>query len=305
MLRIRGLILAMLVGAALVAAPGGAGAAVVNNGDFETGSLSGWQHADSPDSASGSWYAYTGTTSPTSGAFIAAPPQGSWAAVTDQFGPGRRILYQDVTVPSAGIVQLSSFVYYTLSEMTSFVSQPNLDYTGPDNEQYRFDVMRPGAAIDSVSSGDVLATLFQTATGDPRTLAPTRRTLDLSALAGQSVRIRLAEVDNIGNLWASADAVAINGLTLGKAKPNRKKGIAKLPVTVTDPGAVSVSGKGVKTKTVTTQAGTAKLKVKPKGKTKRKLNESGKAKVKVTVTYTPTGGTPLTATAKAKLKKGT
>src|SRR5262249_9629569 len=83
------------VSVAVLAAPPAAHAAVITNGDFETGNLSGWQ-VQAP--ASGSWSAYSGTTSPIFHDALAAPPQGSFAAVTEQTTTGTRILYQDVAL---------------------------------------------------------------------------------------------------------------------------------------------------------------------------------------------------------------
>ena len=309
MSRTRCLLALVAVTAALLAVPGLARAAIVTNGTFETGDLSGWQHSDLPDSSAGTWFAYSGTTTPFFPDTVSAPPQGTFAAVSNQGGPGLRILYQDVALPQGfNQLQLSSWVYYTCH--TLIVSPDSLDYTGPPNEQYRFDVMKPSAPIDSVASGDVLATLFRTVAGDPTSLAPVMKTLDLTSFAGQTVRLRLAEVDNQEVFNASADAIAVNGLTIGKAKRNQNAGTAKLPVTVTDPGTVSLTGKGVKTrsapasKAVAVQGGMVKLAVKPKGKTKSTLNNTGKAKVKLTITYTPTGESPLVRKVKLKLKKG-
>jgi hypothetical protein len=300
----------LIATAALLVAPAAADASIVTNGDFETGTLSGWQHSDLPDSMGGSWFAYSGTTAPLFSDSVSAPPQGSFAAVTDQGGPGLRLLYQNVALPAGTTdLQLSAWVYYRID--ASLASPPTLDFTGPppSNEQYRFDVMKPGAPLDSVASGDILATLFRTVDDGPPVLAPMMKAVDLTSFAGQTVRIRLAEVDNQGVNHSSADAIAVNGLTLGKAKPNTKSGTAKLAVTVTDPGTVQLVGKGVKTssapaaKSVATSGGTTKLLVKPKGKVKKKLNSRGKAKVKVTITYTPNGSLPITDTRKVKLKK--
>lgn len=293
---------------AMLAVPASADAAVVTNGDFETGNLSGWTHSDLLSSADGSWFAYSGTTTPLFSDVVPAPPQGNFAAVTDQGGPGLRILYQDVALPAGFTdLQLSSWVYYQMNAPVS--APPTLDFNGGPNEQYRFDVMKPGAPVDSVASGDVLATLFRTVDGDPQVLRPVMKALDLTPFAGQTVRIRLAEVDNQEVNNSSADAITISGLKLGKAKPNAKAGTAKLAVTVTDPGTVKLTGKGVKTssaaasKAAATSGGTTKVLVKPNKKTKKKLDSNGKAKVKVTVTYTPTGALPIVETAKVKLKK--
>jgi hypothetical protein len=291
--------------AALLAAPGVASAAIVTNGGFETGSFSGWQ-VDS--TTFGDWEVYSGTSTPSFGDPVPAPPEGTHAAITEQNNVSRQLLYQDVTLPPAGTeIQLSLFAYYTAQ--TDLVSPETLDPGSAPNEQYRIDVMRPAAAIDSVSPGDILATAFRTATGGPGSLAPVLTTVDLSAFAGQIVRIRLAVVATEEVLNAGADAIAVHGLDVGKPKLNKDKGTAKLPVTITDPGTLTLTGKGVKTrsapasKSVAVNGGAVNLVVKAKGKTKSKLANNGKAKVKATVTYTPTGGSPISEKKKIKLKK--
>jgi hypothetical protein len=296
---------------ALLFVPGTASAAIVNNGDFETGNLSGWQ--TSLSNPSQGWFAYSGTSTPLTASPVPAPPQGNYAAITDQNGAGLRILYQDVTLPASGpAIQLSMFVYYNSD--AAIVSPDSLDYMDGANQQYRVDVMKPGAPIDSVASSDVLRTVFRTLAGDPQTLGPTQKTADLTALAGQTVRLRLAEADNQLFLNAGADAISIapiasNGFTIGKATLNKKKGTARLPVTVPGAGTLDVSGKGVKTRLTAAStpvaAGTTTVVIKAKGKTKKKLNSRGKAKVKLQITYTPTGVSPSTQQTKVKLKKKT
>ena len=71
--------LAMIAALAVAAS---ATAATVVNGDFETGDLSGWTQSSSADYAD--WSAYTGTTNPHNSHTVAAPPQGSGAAVSGQ-----------------------------------------------------------------------------------------------------------------------------------------------------------------------------------------------------------------------------
>jgi hypothetical protein len=299
----RRLLAFLIAGLALLVGPGTASAAIVTNGDFETGSFSGWQRDESPFNG---WFTYTGAVDS-----FPAPPQGSFAAVTDQAEPGRAFLYQDITLPPGGSVnQLSLFAYY---ESGAPIASPDtLDPAVEPNQQYRIDVIRPSAPIGSVAPGDVLATVFRTVSGDPVSIGPTLKTADLSAFAGQTVRIRLAVTVTEDPLNGAADAVSVNGLTVGTPKLNKNKGTAQLPVTVTDPGSVALAGNGVKprsapaSKSVTTVgAGTVNLVVKAKGKKRRKLNDTGKAKVNVTITYMPNGAPPISDTAKVKLKKKT
>jgi hypothetical protein len=303
--------LALLVAsAALLAAPGAARAAIVTNGDFETGTLSGWQVDASTDSL---WTVYGGTSFSAFGEIwpVPAPPQGTHAAITAQGNESRQILYQDLTLPPGGSVnQLSLVTYYTA--YAPILAQDNLDFTEPpSNEQFRIDVMRPSAPITSVSPSDILLTVFRTLTGDPTSLPPTQKTVDLSTFAGQTVRLRLAVAVTDDELNAGADAIAVksNGFSIGKAKLRKKNGTAVLPVTVPDPGTLKVAGKGVTnratlaSKAVAVSGGKVKLLVKPNGKTQRKLDETGKAKVKVSITYKPKGLSSNTEKKKLKLKE--
>jgi hypothetical protein len=156
---------------------------------------------------------YTGTTSPLSGFPIAAPPEGTHAAVTDQEGPGSHVLYQDVALGSGFGHTLSFFLYYE-NRGAIFATSPTLDFNAFPNQQYRVDVLRATAAPASTAPGDVLASVFQTQVGDPFTLAPTRISFDLTPFAGMTVRIRFAEVDNQGFFNASVDSVAIESIRL-------------------------------------------------------------------------------------------
>jgi hypothetical protein len=300
---------------------GTAGAATVVNGDFETGNLSGWTQSNNPsgESQTGEWITYTGAFGGEIGGELPPPPAGSYAALTVQGGPGQHILYQDVSLEPYFSHQLTLVAYYD-SANTLVTPQPNTLSPGeseggpPENQQYRIDVMKPTAAIESVETGDILATVFATKSGDPTSMAPTTFTADLSPFAGQTVRLRFAEVDNIGELNAGVDAVAIqstppsNAITLGKPVFNKKKGTARLPVTVPGPGTLTVAdvkltGKRIKGRTVqTTAAGTVNLPINPTKPARNTLVNQGKKKLKVAVSFTPTGGFLASATRKLTLK---
>ena len=77
------------------------------------------------------------------------------------------------------------------------------------NQQYRVDLIKPSAPIDSVAAGNVLRNLFQTQPGDPNPKGYTLIATDISAFAGQTVRLRFAEVDNQGFFNAAVDNVGI------------------------------------------------------------------------------------------------
>ena len=163
---------------------------------------------------------------------VQAPPQGKFAAITDQGMPGHHVLYQDVALEPGRTQLLSMLVYY--NSKGPIKSPDSLDFEGIENQQYRVDVMRPSSPIYSVAPGDILSTVFRTVEGDPTELTPRSVAVDLSQFAGQTVRIRLAEADNEGNFYAGADAVSIatgppppppsNAFSFGKLKLNKKKG---------------------------------------------------------------------------------
>jgi uncharacterized delta-60 repeat protein len=93
-------------------------------------------------------------------------------------------------------------------------------------------------------------------------------------------------------------------LKLGKAKLNRKKGTAVLPVTVNAAAKITLTGKNVKKKTLSVKkAKTVKLTVIATGKLKRSLRRQGKAVAKLKISAKPSaGGKAVAKKAKVKLK---
>lgn len=122
--------------------------------------------------------------------------------------------------------------------------------------------------------------------------------------------------DGFGNETQDTDIAVCKdrNFSFGKLRRNKKRGTAKLTVTVPGPGTLALVGKGLVrqrpgvalrttnalAKTVNA-AGPVKLKIKPKGNKKRRLDSTGAANVKAKVTYTPTGGLPNTKTKRIKL----
>jgi hypothetical protein len=295
--------------------PSGADAASVVNGGYESGDFSGWQSLSVGTPANNHWYVYSGTSAPLNGAPIPAPPEGSFAAITGTSNVGTHILYQDVSLEAGMTHQLSFFVYY--NSQAPIASPESLDEGVFPNQQYRIDVMRPSADLESVSPTDVLMPLLRTLTGSPQTLIPTPLTADLTPLAGQTIRLRFALVTNQHNFNAGTDAVAINTLnnrfSFGKLKRNLSKGTATLSVDVPGPGALALRGKGLKPQRSTggtalaskdvDAAGKVKLTIRARGAKKAKLNRIGKVRVKARVTFTPTGGLSASQSRQIRLKK--
>lgn len=254
--------------AVLFVAPGSAMAATVVNGDFDSG-LSGWQvqHA----TGAGDWFAYSGTAAPigskrpTPADPVQPPPQGFHAAIADEYDPDTLILYQDVFLEPGASHELSLLAYYN-SYAPIAIPTPNTLSVDEEalrrgsgvqaNQQFRIDVMKPDAPLESVDPADILRTVFQTRRGGAEEMPPTRMTADLSAFAGQTVRLRIAVAARTEVLNAGVDAVSITStrgkssgsrgstgrpilFSFGKVKRNSRDGTAILKVHVSGPGLLS------------------------------------------------------------------
>jgi CubicO group peptidase (beta-lactamase class C family) len=176
--------------------------------DFESRELADWQAVSG---GAGGWFVYTdgqkapdpAQSDPNVSFDLPDPPQGTHAAVTDMNGPGTRILYRDVKLD--GRLRLHVTVFYAGG---SFSSPDTLAYDSPEaNQQFRIDLIRRSAPIDSVAKGDVLVNVFHTSAGDPDRREPTPISVDVSRFAGQTVRLRLAGVDNRGPLRVGVDDI--------------------------------------------------------------------------------------------------
>jgi hypothetical protein len=312
----RTLALTLLAAAALLS-PVSANAATVANGNFDSGNLVGWQ---TQLAGTGQWLVYAGTSSPASAHPIPAPPQPTYAAISDETSGASAILYQDIALEPGYSQKLSLIAYYTSYSPVSQPTPDSLDFTALNNQQYRIDVIKPSAPLLSLNPADILLTILRTKAGDPITLAPTTMTADLTPFAGQTVRLRFASVDTVSFLNAGVDAVSLvstppsNVIKLGKVKRNENNGTATLTVNVPGAGKLALTGKGVKTQRAAGRAtasknvaaaGKVKLLIKAKDKAKSKLAKTGKAKVKAKITFTPTFGTAKSQTKSVKLiKKG-
>jgi hypothetical protein len=339
---------AALLVAVLVAvlAPSGAEAAKVVNGGFESGTLNGWQERHA--TGAGSWFAYTGTDAPIGSKRpkpadpVQAPPQGDFAATTDEANPDALILYQDVALEPDTSHHLSLLAYYdsykpiavptpdTLSVSDEVLGLPGGQFQ--QNQQFRIDVIKPEAPLESLDPADILRTVFVTKPGDSLTMPPTSLTANLSTFAGQTVRIRIANSVTEEVFNAGVDAVSISTGAPGKKKsaPHgtkqgadlfsfdkirayRGKGIATLSVRVSGSGLLRAKGAPVSLGAARTSsspmlskpiepvtvpiasAKTVTIHLRPTPRTRAILRGGRKLRVGVGVTFMPTGGSPETA----------
>ncbi|WP_460481741.1 fibronectin type III domain-containing protein [Comamonas humi] len=189
-------------------------AELVTNGGFEQNAgagsqaFTGWQAVSQPGSQGG-FYAQSGTQSAVTPATVPAPPQGSFAAMSDQPGPGSHVLYQDIAIPAGKSASLTALVY--VQNAAPLAAAPaTLDFQTQPNQQARIDIVDPAAAWNDVGSG-VLANVFQWpgASGPSSFAGYQSIQFDMTPYAGRTVRLRLAEVDNRQSLFFAADTVSL------------------------------------------------------------------------------------------------
>lgn len=174
------------------------------NGGFETGNFAGWTVIQQPNSG-GNWFVYSGNSVPG----LPSPPVGSFAANTEQGDPSSQILFQDIFVPVGAEALCSVIVYYN-NTAEDFVIGPGLAFALSENQQARIDIISTDADPFTIAAG-VLLNIFQTEPGDPLTLGYTTLNFDLSPFAGDTVRFRAAEVDNIGPFNFAIDELTCGG----------------------------------------------------------------------------------------------
>jgi len=167
------------------------------NGDFETGDLSGWTATNNGSAAT---LEVTSGDTTTGAGTIPGSLTGDYYVFTSQSGPGSSFLSQPFTVQSG-----TNKIFFDIAIINGasdyFVPDPmSFDYAGEANQQARFDILVPGAALDTVNPADIIVTGYQTQPGDPLTLDWTSFEVDvtteLTAYIGQDVIFRFVQVDN-------------------------------------------------------------------------------------------------------------
>lgn len=191
------------------------------NSGFETGDFTEWSTESWGNH--GDWYVYDDGTTPPDPSMtdlefpfnVPDPPEGLYAAVTDMDYSGVHILYRDIEV--TGNWTLHAIVFYENS-LGQFHVQPDFGSfdgdawfagSGVINQQFRIDLVDPGAPVYSTEAGDVLAVVFQTQPDDPSSMEPTPVSIDLSPWEGMTIRLRATQIDNKSSLRAGIDDVRL------------------------------------------------------------------------------------------------
>ena len=182
---------------------------LIENGDFETGDLTSWTISNG---GSGTYRVTDDTlvaSTPTEGGVL-PPPQGTYAAISDMDNPGTHILYQDVDIPGGAQAAFRATIYLK-NLHADYIIAPTAGLAfdgGESNQQFRIDAMDPAAAVDDVGAG-VLLNIYQTQPGDSLVTGYRTVSADLSSLAGETVRIRFAQVQTQFFLHVGIDQVDV------------------------------------------------------------------------------------------------
>ncbi len=200
------------IGALMCAAAAASGQELITNGGFETG-FADWTRADQIGS-DGTFSHQSGAASPVNGFAVPHPAQGLFAAMTDSAAGGSHVLYQDFVVPVSVPQATVRFSWFVRNAATAFSTPASLDWATPTlNQQARVDVVKSGADPFSVAPADVLLSLLQTAIGSPLVTGYNDFSLDITAFltahAGETLRLRFAEIDNVNFFNFGVDAVSL------------------------------------------------------------------------------------------------
>ena len=165
------------------------GADLIVNGGFETGDFTGWTTVLS---GAGSIVINDGTLDPNGPDGPLPPCDGSVGAVTFQSGPSINTLYQDVTIPAGASMATLSWLDRIRNHAANF-SDPN--------QEFRVEIRD--------LSDNLLAELFSTNPGDPLLNECIARSADVTAFAGQTVRITFMQQDDLFFFNVHLDRVSL------------------------------------------------------------------------------------------------
>ena len=172
----------------------------------------------------------SGTTTTGAGAILPSPTNDNYV-YTSQIGPGYSLLTQDFTVKSG--VNKIFFDVAINNNGGAFYTPNSLVYSdfSLQNQQARFEILKPGASITTINPADIIVTAFQTHVGDPLTKNWTTYTVDISsvlaAYVGQKVIFRFSQIDNQGYFNLAIDNINVGLLQFGVSSLDTQASLAQ------------------------------------------------------------------------------
>jgi len=182
---------------------------LLDNGDFETGDLTGWTYAPLPGAA-GLISVVDTSVAPMTGFSVAGPSEGVYYALVDQDENFAAVLLQSFTVPDGDdevVVTFDMFVLNSAGETAldaGFIGYSGLE----DNQHVRVDVLPATAGTFDVTDPEILK-LYLGVDGDTPVLPYISYESDLSLTPGTSYLLRFAESSNMGAMNTGIDNVSV------------------------------------------------------------------------------------------------
>lgn len=182
---------------------------LISNGNFETGTFSGWTVLNS---GSGNWAINNGTFDPPGPGGALPAISGVYDAVSFQGGPGFHALRQTINVPN-NVFAASLTWNDRVRNHAGIFSDPNQEWR----------------VVIRDSAGTTLQEVFSTNPGDLAIqIGPNSRTGNLTGLfqayAGQTITVSFEEQDNLSFFNATLDDVKLLVATLPTSKDECKDG---------------------------------------------------------------------------------
>lgn len=194
--------------------------ALLTNGDFEAG-LTGWTVSDLAGS-SGTWFAATGTTTPTSGFTTVGAAGGTGYAVSDQGGPGTHALTQSFTIPVGTTLVVLAFDMFVndTSNSGGIIDPAGLDHNAFPNQHARVDLLSALAGAFDTGVG-VLTNFYLGVDAGSNPNPYLAYSFDITAFVtpGMTYQLRFAEVDNQGFFHQGVDNASIEATAAAVPEP--------------------------------------------------------------------------------------
>ncbi len=166
----------------------GPGGEFIQNGDFETGTLTNWSKENT---GNGDFVINDGTFAPPGPDGTTPPYAGDYSAVSEQSGGGMHVIYQDITLPPA----VRSAVLSWEDRIRNYASQFS------SSQYFDVEIRTTNDSLQQV--------VFKTQPGDPLVNDWTNRSFDLSSYAGQTIRIAFVEADSLFYFNVHLDNVSL------------------------------------------------------------------------------------------------
>lgn len=184
---------------------------LLDNGDFETGDLTGWTVAYIPEAA-GMISVIAATVTPLNGFSTAGPAGGTFYALSENNESYAGVLFQTFTVPDGDDEVAVTFEMFVLDNSGDGpIDAGVIAYSGVEpNQHVRVDVLSAAAGTFDTGTG-VIRDLYRDVDGFEPILPYISYSFDLSPdlVGGETYMLRFAQSSNQNYLFTGIDNVSV------------------------------------------------------------------------------------------------